>query len=219
MRPIIYFGAQLFFCAQRGNRAVRASSNQWEEADFNLEETALAAQLARELSPALPAIARRWAAEISPQGIAPVQSRQEFAASALKPLKRIIDAIAAENVAAALELCAALARGFAEQRVRNHNGARGSLSDLLAAAAIPRTIIQAEIARRAADRERRSNALLCFTRLWARLAERFAAAYSSAIEADLRRLNADAIESAREKSALAASVAHEIRTPLNLILG
>jgi signal transduction histidine kinase len=191
-----------------------------EEVDFNPEETALAAQLARELSPALPAIARRWAAEVSLQGIAPVQSRQEFAASALDPLKRVIAAIAAGNVAAALELCAALARGFAEQHARDHDGARESLGDLFAAAAIPRSIIQTEIARRsAADRERRLTALLCFTRLWTRMAQRFAAAYSSAVEANLRRLNADAIDSARQKSALAASVAHEIRTPLNVILG
>jgi signal transduction histidine kinase len=194
------------------------------KAEFSPGETALIAELARDLAPALPAIARRWAPEAVLASESTAQSRQRFAASALERLQGFLDALACGNIQGALDLCAALARELAEQPVDDHDCAHDcpceSLGGLFDAAAIPRSIVETEIARRtAANRERQLEWLLCFARLWARMTERFAAAYSSAREANPRRARANAIESARAKSTLAASIAHEIRTPLNVILG
>ena len=186
-----------------------------ETANLNSEEIALLAELARELAPDLPRIAREWAARSSDDS-----SRLTSLSDGAALAQRLFAAIVAGNVEAAMEICVAQARAIAERRASDRDRASESLDDLFAGLAVARSTLEAEIIRRtAANSERRLKALLGFTRLWTRMAERFAATYVSALEANKRRPHTSTTEPADWRATLAARLAHEIRTPLNVILG
>jgi signal transduction histidine kinase len=176
------------------------------KADFNSGETALLSEIARELA----ADPDRWT-------VRPPDHPPSWSDTASALTQSLLAAIVAEDAETALEICETRARDLAKTRVADSIAAGENLGYLMAALAVARSAFEAEIIRRtAADRERQLGALLGFTRLWTQMLERFAAAYTSAAEAQPR---AKRIESARRRSSLATRLAHEIRTPLNVILG